>query len=346
MICSYGCGKPALFVFKNGKCCCSSNVSKCEKILEKNRGHIVTNETRLKVSNTKKGNTKVWNKGKFNIYSAETIKKMSDRKKGIVPWNKGVKNPYSEETIRIMSSKKKGKKLTQEHINKVIESQKINGHPRLGKLHSFESRFKMSLSSRLTIDYIKEKYPTFYIEEELRYNPDKSLEEREIQVHCKNHSCPNSKEKGGWFTPLKKSLYQRIYNLEKDRGNDGSYFYCSNECKTSCLLYNLNTSYYIDKRNEYSKYNYTNFVNYEDYQVFRKFVLTRDNYICQFCGKEATDVHHERPQKLEPFFSLDPDYAWSCCEKCHYEKGHKKGTECNTWILSKKHCNNGDDLHE
>jgi hypothetical protein len=42
--------------------------------------------------------------------------------------------------------------------------------------------------------------------------------------------------------------------------------------------------------------------------------------------------------KLQPFHALDPEYAWSCCEKCHYKKGHKKGTECSTGNLAAKIC--------
>lgn len=31
-LCDYGCGKPAVYQFKNGKCCCSKNVKKCNSI--------------------------------------------------------------------------------------------------------------------------------------------------------------------------------------------------------------------------------------------------------------------------------------------------------------------------
>jgi len=61
--------------------------------------------------------------------------------------------------------------------------------------------------------------------------------------------------------------------------------------------------------------------------------------ICEYgCGKEATDVHHIRPQKLEPFFSLDPDYGLACCEECHYKYGHKTGSECSTGNLAQIAC--------
>ena len=160
----------------------------------------------------------------------------------------------------------------------------------------------------------------------MRYNPDKSGE-KEIQVHCKNHLCSNSKEQGGWFTPTLSQLTERRRALEKDYGNDGSYFYCSDECKGNCPLYRLYSDPYKNTDKLYTD---------EEYQTFRNHVLERDNFECQFCGEKATEVHHERPQKLEPFFSLDPDFAWSCCEKCHYEKGHKD--ECSTGKLAHTVC--------
>jgi 5-methylcytosine-specific restriction endonuclease McrA len=76
----------------------------------------------------------------------------------------------------------------------------------------------------------------------------------------------------------------------------------------------------------------------EQYETFRLHVLTRDKYICQFCGEPATDVHHEIPVKLQPFHAVDPCYGWSCCEKCHYAKGHPKGTACSTGNLAAVVC--------
>ncbi len=54
-------------------------------------------------------------------------------------------------------------------------------------------------------DY-QEKYPFFCQVEELREDPKTG----EIQGHCKNHNCKNSKEKGGWVHSNKKTI--RIKN--------------------------------------------------------------------------------------------------------------------------------------
>jgi len=177
---------------------------------------------------------------------------------------------------------------------------------------------------RLTIEKIKERYPIFFKEEKMKYSVNK-----QIQVHCKNHDCINSNEKGGWFIPTRTQLVERIRQLEKDDGNGGSYFYCSSECKNQCVLYNLYSDPYAIKKNLYTN---------EEYNQFRKCVLLRDNYKCQYCGEKAEHVHHEKPQKLEPFFALDPDYAWSCCEKCHYKYAHTKGTDCSTGKLANYIC--------
>ena len=102
--------------------------------------------------------------------------------------------------------------------------------------------------------------------------------------------------------------------------------YCSDECKIKCPIFGKRTI--INN----SKKSYTS----TEYNIFRLHILERDNYECQFCGEKATDVHHEKPQKLEPFFSLDPDFAWSCCKECHYKYGHKD--ECSTGNLAVKIC--------
>jgi hypothetical protein len=267
------------------------------------------------------------------IFSKEHRKKLSDAHKG-KKLSKEHKKKISESNKGRVFSKKhreklrearlggvgyyKGKKLSKEHKKKISESNK-------GNLFSKEHKDKLRLASSYKISYINRMYPTFSKIEEMRYNP-KNPHDKEIQVHCKNHSCKNSKEQNGWFTPSKTQIYERIRGIEKIE-NDGCYFYCSEKCKNECPLYNLRPS--LEKEIYYTQ---------SEYQTFRKFVLERDEYNCQFCGDKATDVHHERPRKLEPLFVLDPDYAWSCCEKCHYKKGHPINTKCSTGNLANKFC--------
>lgn len=289
-----------------------------EKIRKFMKGRKLSKQTKDKIAEKNKGNVP-WNKGKTGVYSEETLKKKSEslkgRKrpkevreklsksmKGRIPWNKGKTGVYSEETKERMGESRKGKVPW--------------------------NKGKILYNQRLTIKDIKSRYRIFSKIEEMRYDPNKlKLKDREIQVHCKNHNCSNSKEMGGWFTPTRSQLAERIRQVEHPEGNGGSYFYCSEQCKNSCPLYNLHSDPFKETQTSYTQREYTQ---------FREFVLTRDKYTCQFCGNPATVVHHERPQKIEPFFSLDPDYAWSCCEKCHYEKGHKD--ECSTGVLASITC--------
>ncbi|MCF8019907.1 MAG: hypothetical protein K9L62_10950 [Vallitaleaceae bacterium] len=241
-----------------------------------------------------------WCCSKFSNSCPKVRKKRSISSKGRSVWNKG----------KIMSC---------EHIEKIRKG-------KVGKPLSLKHKQKISLTKKLSIKYIKKTYNLFSKIEEMRYNPHKP-DEKEIQVHCKNHNCKNSKEHGGWFTPTGIQLYERIRQLEKEYGNGGSYLYCCDECKNECPLYNIYSDPYQESLKSYTE---------SEYQQFREYVLKRDNHKCQYCGEKAEHVHHERPQKLEPFYALDPDFAWSCCEKCHYEKGHKD--ECSTGKLASINC--------
>lgn len=314
MLCDYGCGRTALYKFKNGKWCCSCNHQKCPKNKDCHLG---------------KNNFMYGKKGKDNPnfgrkHTDETIEIIRKTHKGKI---------VSDDTRKKLSNKMKGKKLSKEHRIKIsiankghitsIESKTKISIANMGNKHTEQTKRIISEKNTYDIEDYFKKYPLFSKIEEMRPNPDKP---GEIQVHCKNHNCQNSKEHGGWFTPTKTQLYERIRGIEKF-SNDGSYFYCSKECKNECPLFNLQSDPFKKENKLYTK---------SEYNQFRKLVLERDNYICQFCGEKATDVHHEKPQKLEPLFSLDPDYSWSCCKKCHYEKGHKG--KCSTGKLSSIIC--------
>jgi 5-methylcytosine-specific restriction endonuclease McrA len=250
-----------------------------------------------------------WNKDKTNIYSEETLKKMSKSKQGMY---QGENNPMF------------GKEGYWKNKKRPDHGQKVKRSLRGKYLGEEHWNFGRISPRRLTIKQIKKKYPLFSQIEEMRYNPNNS---KEIQVHCKNHNCSNSKEQGGWFTPTPGQIQARKNQIENEN-KDHAYFYCSDECKNSCPLYRSNgADPFKDEILPYTS---------SEYKQFRKYVLERDNYKCQYCGKKAEHVHHERPQKLEPFFALDPDLAWSVCKKCHYEKGHKD--ECSTGKIANKQC--------
>jgi len=360
-ICEYGCGKEAIYQFKNKKWCCSKNVSKCSGTINKLKNRKVSDETRKKQSASLKGKLP-WNKGKElseshklkiglgnkgKTVSKESKKKMSESmkgkqnrlgfelsqatknkisnsNKGKIPWNLGKSHSY--ETRKKIGSKSKNRFCSDDTREKMRLSKLGEKNHMFGRKLSNDQKLKLLESNQYSIRDIEKKFPLFSKIEEMRYNPNNLLE-NEIQVHCKNHKCQNSKEQGGWFTPMRWQITHRIHNIEKGLVNDGLYFYCSNECKYECPLYH-------SKINTKNNKPYTQ----EEYQTFRQQVLKREDEICEYCGEKATHVHHSRPQKLEPGFVLDPDFGIACCQKCHYKYGHKTGTECSTGNLANIVC--------
>ena len=215
----------------------------------------------------------------------------------------------SEDSKIKMRKARLGIKDSQKTRKKKSDARKGKKNPMYGKIHP----------CRKTSKDVMNEHPFFSKIEEIRDDP----KNKRIQVRCKLHTCRK------WFTPTHDQLRYRIYELEHIDGKDGLFFYCSEECKHKCPPYNVKPPRIV--------YKIKTWYTQSEHQTFRKFILERDDYICQYCDEPATDVHHERPQKLEPFFALDPDFAWSCCEKCHYEKGHKN--ECSTRKIGLKVCN-------
>ena len=251
----------------------------------------------------------------------------------------GVDNPNKVSKIKEKTKQTCIKKYGVDHPNKTKENkEKIKktcieryGVDNVSKVEKFKNNFKNTCIKKYGVDNYKKsiqikidwiKNHNFFCTVE-----DIKIKNNEFKVRCKNHNCPNSKEQGGWFTPSYTQLYERVRALENEFGSGGSYFYCSDKCKNECPLFNLYSDPFKIDNKLYTQ---------AEYQTFREFVLKRDNYKCQYCGKKAEHVHHERPQKLEPFFALDPDLAWSVCKKCHYKYGHRD--ECSTGKLAHKVC--------
>lgn len=130
------------------------------------------------------------------------------------------------------------------------------------------------------------------------------------------------------FIPKPAVVIHRIRFLE-DKESCESRFYCSDKCKAECPIFGQHKYPKGYKRSK----PYTN----DELKIWREEVLKRASYECEYCGEPAVDVHHIKPQKLEPFFALDPDYGIACCEKCHYEKAHSD-SECNTGNLAQVLC--------
>ena len=373
MLCEYGCGQEAIYTCKNGKNICNKVVSKCPAISKKsalkNKGKTHSKEVKCKLSKLMKNK---WKDKNSKFHSEEyketrrinsTIRKHSEETKEKIRQSKiGNKNPMfgkklseshrrkigesckvalkgrkqSEETKRKIGESKRGTKWSDESKDKLKKTM-TEKNPFKGKSHSNETKIKIRLSQPhlMTISKINKRYPLFSKIEEMRYNPDKPGE-KEIQVHCKNHKCKNSKENNGWFTPTRSQIFERIRHIENSNGSGGSYFYCCNECKNECPIYNKKVIQLIREDQIRAGIIKEEYHTNKEYNVYREEVLKRSKYKCEYCGEKAEHVHHSRPQKLEPFFSLDPDYGIACCKTCHYEKGHVG--ECSTGQLAYTIC--------
>ena len=107
------------------------------------------------------------------------------------------KRPIDKNRYHQIGKKNKGKKRSNDFRERL---RNIN----LGKTLSKETKKKLRIFNKKSINYWKQKYFFFSKIEEIRHNPN-NPEEKEIQVRCKNHNCKNSKEKMG-------GSHQHIYS--------------------------------------------------------------------------------------------------------------------------------------
>ena len=173
-------------------------------------------------------------------------------------------------------------------------------------------------------------YDTFAPQFSTNFEETKSIMVCEIKalgVKCHNSNCKK------WFVPKTTSVRNRLQSF-KGQTTAQNNFYCSDECKEMCSTFNKRVYPKGQNPNKQTERPYTS----EQYQLYRKTVLERENYICEYCGARATEVHHEKSQKTDPMFVVDPDYGHAVCKGCHYKYGHKKGTECSTGALARKIC--------
>lgn len=78
---------------------------------------------------------------------------------------------------------------------------------------------------------------------------------------------------------------------------------------------------------EFSK----SFYKSKEWAQVRSFVLMRDKYKCQKCGKPAQEVHHKEhltPDNIyDPTINLNPDNLVSLCKDCHFEEHRQDKAE-------------------
>jgi hypothetical protein len=272
---------------------------------------------------------------KSMVMSEETKRKMSEATSGEKhPWFGKKHTAKSKEK---MSKSSIGKKHTKESKLKMSVSRSGSKNHFYGKHHSEETKQKLS-ESHIGLSS-GEKNPAYkggvtvlnvplyetYAEqlnwcESTRCVLQNGL--KILQVKCFYNQCQK------WYTPSIAHVVNRIQIIKDNRGGNGN-FYCSEECKRKCSIYNVSINQMMS-----TKDGLQNIGN--ELRTWREEVLRRADYKCEYCGTEANIAHHIRPKKLEPFFALDPDYGLACCEECHYKYAHQG--ECSTGYLANIKC--------
>ena len=74
-----------------------------------------------------------------------------------------------------------------------------------------------------------------------------------------------------------------------------------------------------------------------NFYVLKHHGFLNHKYKCVYCNKIAEHIHHIKPQKLEPFFALDPDYVISVCKDCHHEYSHSD-KDCTYGAIANTMC--------
>lgn len=179
-------------------------------------------------------------------------------------------------------------------------------------------------SNRPTIAKLKKKHSFFCKIEKLNENDN-----GELEVQCKY--CKK------WFIPIFEQLKSRIGHLENKDGNDGSYFYCSDDCKSKCICYNIK---FVNK----SIINHTNYYHSRKYSIWRKGIFKQQYKEwgineCEKCGNieiEQLVTHHEFPMSIYPDFAYDLNNGIILCGNNSINKCHSKIHRgiCSTYYLN------------
>lgn len=212
-----------------------------------------------------------------------------------------VRCPEGHEYPVIYDNFKKGKRCKKCHVKK------INGEN--------SHLWKGGVSEKNIPLYDTYAHQINYCEEVRRRPEDKNI----LEVKCTY--C------GKWYNPKRKDVLHRISALN---GNEhgGNNFYCSEECKQKCPIYNKQ----LYQENHPNKPE-----NNRPYQQeWSQMVCEREDYKCEICGEYGNIGHHILPVKPYPHLQADVDNGVCLCEKCHYIVHQIEG--CKTGQLANLVC--------
>ena len=137
-----------------------------------------------------------------------------------------------------------------------------------------------------------------------KYEEYSEDEQGGILFKCKNSNCSK------FFYPTYSQVNERLRAINGTKRGEQN-LYCSEECKSSCILYNLKSDPY-EKKEPNGYYSSTR-------KEWADYVKLRDNYTCQACNNvtRIMHAHHIDPEKCNPIESADYDNGVCLCVVCH-----------------------------
>jgi len=200
---------------------------------------------------------------------------------------------------------------------------------KISEQHKLYNFINVEKNLQIKKNYLKKigKYNTYASQidfvEKVRRDP-KNLEL--IQVQCK--LCKK------WFNPTNQELRARIGAINGKYSIGTEYhLYCSQECKDSCPLYNVNVSQLITQQ----RLKNNNLVK-EDFKRIQQelrsyFLKLRNPNRCELCEEEFNQkdliLHHIVPVAIEHMFEADEDNVIFICKDCHSKTHQIDGCQNN-----------------
>jgi hypothetical protein len=121
---------------------------------------------------------------------------------------------------------------------------------------------------------------------------------------------------GKWFVPKMTDVVHRIQALNgKLAAGSEARFYCSDNCKQECPIF---------KKSKWPE-GFKQATSREVQPQLRQMCFERDDFTCQKCGKNQTELdvglhcHHVEGIRWEPIESADLDKVITFCKNCHEE---------------------------
>ena len=213
----------------------------------------------------------------------------------------GVEYPQNEEYFTINKYSKDGLYPSCKKCEKKIRRENREKNIEYNKIYRDKNKDKSALYYNSNAKYNKKQFETLSLYYNVRI--DKNNNDI-IEVECA--FCKK------WHNVTTRNVINNIYIINSR--NHLPYFYCSDECKSRCPLFNNKTGKI--KKDEKEERDVSLWI--------KKKCLERDQYTCKKCGDTdiKLNVHHILPYSEYPQLGSDIDNLITLCVDCH-KKIHK-----------------------